>query len=379
MIVWGGSDAQNYFNNGGVYTPTANTWALIPGSTAPSSRTNHTAVWNSSTSKMIVWGGKDGTDYFKTGGAYDPVTDFWESIDAITAPGKRANHTAVWTGSKMIVWGGYSGSVWENTGSIYDYTPNSWSSTKGSGAPSGREGHTAVWAGEIEPSKMIIWGGKDGSTYFNDGKMYGLGGSGFWTDITTTDAPSTRTGHTAIWTGGDGTNDYDKKMIVWGGYNGSSYLDTGGIYDPESDTWTAVSEVYEPTPRANHTAVWTGSVMIIWGGNDDSSWFNTGVIYDPETDSWTTNIPILDAPPERANHTALWTGSKMMVWGGKDGSSSLNTGGIYDPTNNSWLVMTTTDAPLERRFHSAVWTGLKMIIWGGENGTYLNTGSRYQQ
>jgi hypothetical protein len=36
----------------------------------------------------------------------------------------------------------------------------------------------------------------------------------------TTGAPSGRNGHTAAWTG--------SRMIVWGGYNGSGYLNDGG-------------------------------------------------------------------------------------------------------------------------------------------------------
>ena len=50
-----------------------------------------------------------------------------------------------------------------------------------------------------------------------------------------------------------------------------------------------------PLPETNHTAVWTGSEMIVWGGSNGSSYFNTGGRYNPSTDSWiatsTTNAP----------------------------------------------------------------------------------------
>ena len=56
-------------------------------------------------------------------------------------------------------------------------------------------------------------------------------------------------------------------MIVWGGYfNGSGYLNTGGRYNPSTDSWTATSTTNAPDGRACHTAVWTGSEMIVWGG-----------------------------------------------------------------------------------------------------------------
>ena len=72
-------------------------------------------------------------------------------------------------------------------------------------------------------------------------------------------------------------------MIVWGGdapY--PTQTDTGGMYDPETDSWTATSTTAAPTPRESHTAVWAGSRMIVWGGNT-GAYTNTGGIYDGPT------------------------------------------------------------------------------------------------
>ena len=44
------------------------------------------------------------------------------------------------------------------------------------------------------------------------------------------------------------------------------YLNTGGRYNPGTDSWTATSTTNAPTARHCHTAVWTGSEMIVWGG-----------------------------------------------------------------------------------------------------------------
>ena len=48
-------------------------------------------------------------------------------------------------------------------------------------------------------------------------------------------------------------------MVVWGGYGSSISLNTGGRYDPATDTWTPTSTVGAPSARSYHTAVWTGS------------------------------------------------------------------------------------------------------------------------
>jgi len=47
-------------------------------------------------------------------------------------------------------------------------------------------------------------------------------------------------------------------MVVWGGsHTYDSNLNTGGRYDPVTDTWTATSTVGAPLARSYHTAVWT--------------------------------------------------------------------------------------------------------------------------
>jgi hypothetical protein len=142
------------------------------------------------------------------------------------------------------------------------------------------------------------------------------------------------------------------------------------------DTWTATSLTNAPAARADHTAVWTGSEMIVWGGYDGSSEVNTGGRYNPSTDSWTATSTT-NAPAARGSHTAVWTGSEMIVWGGF--CCDLNTGGRYNPATDSWTPTSTTNAPVGRDAHTAVWTGSQMIIWGGSGPgpTFLNTGGRY--
>jgi N-acetylneuraminic acid mutarotase len=183
-------------------------------------------------------------------------------------------------------------------------------------------------------------------------------------------------GHTAVWTG--------KEMIVWGGYAGSNYLNTGGRYNPLTNSWTPISTKKAPSERSGHTAIWTGTEMIIWGGfyhYFDQAWrttiFKTGGRYNPLTDSW-TSISTKKAPSERSGHTAIWTGTEMIIWGGYAGSNYLNTGGRYNPLTNSWTPTSTINAPEGRGGHTAVWTGKEMIVWGGEGDRgYLNTGGRY--
>jgi hypothetical protein len=234
---------------------------------------------------------------------------------------------------------------------------DSWTATSTTNAPSGRYGHTAVWTG----SEMIVWGGFDDSGESNTGGRYNPS-TDSWTATSTTNAPTARAFHTAVWTGSE--------MIIWGGGD-----NTGGRYNPSTDSWTATSTTKAPSARSNYTAVWTDSEMIVWGGFDFiTGYTNTGGKYNPSTNSWMATTTT-NAPTARFFHIAVWTGSEMIVWGGFDDFNIFNTGGRYNPGTDSWIATSTTNAPTGHSGRTAVWTGSEMIVWGG--CCYLNTGGRY--
>ena len=236
-----------------------------------------------------------------------------------------------------------------------------WTTISTTNAPAARASHTAVWTG----SEMIVWGGY-GGTYLNTGGKYDPI-TDSWAAISTINAPAPRGGNTAVWTGSE--------MIVWGGDDGFS-VNTGGKYNPATDTWTATNTATAPIGRIFHTAVWDGSEMIVWGGWNEFE-LRSGGRYNPGTDSW-SDTSISSAPSARFNHAAVWTGSEMIVWGGWNGSNSFNTGGRYNPGTDGWTATGTNNAPTARYDHTAVWTGNEMIVWGGRNaGNYFNTGGKY--
>jgi hypothetical protein len=68
-------------------------------------------------------------------------------------------------------------------------------------------------------------------------------------------------------------------MIGWGGFGGGNFFNSGRRYNPDTDSWTATTTTNAPTAREVHTAVWTGSEMIVWGGGGDSGYLNTGGRY----------------------------------------------------------------------------------------------------
>lgn len=247
-----------------------------------------------------------------------------------------------------------------------------WIPTTTVNAPSARWGSAAVWTG----TEMIVWGG-GANQNLNTGGRYNPA-SNTWKPTSVVNAPEARIGSSAVWDGGG--------MIIWGGA-GIEFerLNTGGRYAPNKDTWTTLSTINAPEERAAHTTIWTGSEMVIWGGYGVESVYdhlNTGGHYNPVTNKWKTTS-LVNAPTVRSHHTAVWTGSEMIVWGGDDKTEMnfhpLNTGGRYNPVTGAWTPLPTDNAPSARAYHAAVWTGSEMIVWGGQGAgnAYLSSGGRY--
>ena len=103
MIIWGGYNGSA-LNDGGLYNPSANSWASLNTNSTPEGRYNHTALWTGS--EMLVWGGQTTNTFYNDGGYYSPTANSWQSMTTSGAPGQRALHTAVWTGNEMLIWGG---------------------------------------------------------------------------------------------------------------------------------------------------------------------------------------------------------------------------------------------------------------------------------
>jgi N-acetylneuraminic acid mutarotase len=321
---------------------------------------------------MIIWGGYDNTfgRYLSDGARYNPATDSWLPVSAVGAPIMTAIHAAVWTGSRMLI----------NSGAslyLYDPVADSWSNVTIPGLIP-RANATAVWTG----TEMIIWGGYDGSSnkLFGDGMRYNPV-TDTWSPVSATNAPAPRTGHTVVWNGSE--------MLVWGGgvaNSGTLYTDTGGIYTPATDSWTAMPATGgAPSARIDHAAVWTGSEMIVWGGRAMNS-LDSGARYSPTAHSWQP-VSAFCLPMARGGHTGTWSGTEMLVWGGADNPNGpyFEAGGRYNPAADTWQAIPVAGMPGPRMGHSGIWTGSELIVWGGYDNSgaghtlqAYNNGGRYR-
>ena len=312
---------------------------------APPARDSHTAVYDATSDKMIVFGGR---------GASGPLNDLWILQNAsfttsaawsnpapTNAPPGRLGHTAVYKQAltnQMTVFGGAldtSGNsltkeLWglsnanAPSGSNWVLLPN------GSG-PSERWGHASAY--DAENDKMIIFGGSlqtGGQTSRALSKeVWVLHNattlSPSWRPITTTGGPSARCCMAA------GYDPANRRMILFGGFGGSTLL---------NDLWTLTFDVTFSTAtwqeltaaggtvlskRCCGVGLWDGSQLLLFGGDQFGTPSSDDKIHALVLQP--TTFTVADGPgggpPARIFPTAVPAG-RFLLFGGTGASGLLN-------------------------------------------------------
>lgn len=316
------------------------------------------AIWTGS--EYLVFGGALDSGYSptNTGARYDPETQTWTEMSLTGAVGRRHTPLIVWSGREALIYAGGWGLGPLDEGGAYDPTTDSWRLMPTSGAPELRIYGTTVAMG----AQMMVWGGwANQPGHYQSGYVYDPE-LDQWLAMAEQGAPTARSFATAVWTGAE--------VIVWGGCDGRmgacpNMFSDGAIYDPSQNQWRAMSSVGAPSPRYQHTAVWTGAEMIVFGGatqGSDAGRVNSGGIYDPVSDSWRTTT-LSGAPSERCDHAAAWIGNRMAIWGGLGGV--LRDGYLYDPITDTWTTITMDDAPAGRSRFAYANSEDSLFVWGG--------------
>ncbi len=330
MVVWGGnSSSVSYLADGAKYNLATDTWTVLPAAPVVG-RYAHVAV-AAGTNKMIVWGGYN-AGYRNDGAVLDLSTTppTWTTMLAPpTTFYGRYYASAVWTGTEMFVYGGYGSScagTYCADGALYNPSTNTWRTPATTSPIPGRYFASMVWNG----SKAVIFGGTGtGCTgnYCADGATFDPSGTGTWAALK---SPAPLDGRYYLLGLANGT-----QATFWGGYGASvaaSYMrNTGAAYDDAAGTWKPFSAPSETllagSKRRELVGWWAGGKLYVWGGYGDAGVLGNGAIYDPATDSWTA-MPTTNAPTARYEATAVWTGTEAIIWGGQ---SSKNDGKVYRP------------------------------------------------
>ncbi|KAJ6787040.1 hypothetical protein PWT90_08845 [Aphanocladium album] len=143
----------------------------------PKARGYHTA--NMVGSKLIIYGGSDGGECFDDVWVYDVETHVWKAVP-ITITFRRLSHTATIVGSYLFVIGGHDGSEYCNDVLLLNLVTMTWDKRRVYGqSPTGRGYHGTV----LHDSRLMVVGGFDGSDVFGDVNILELAVHAYYSQI----------------------------------------------------------------------------------------------------------------------------------------------------------------------------------------------------
>jgi N-acetylneuraminic acid mutarotase len=126
-----------------------------------------------------------------------------------------------------------------------------------------------------------------------------------------------RSGHTA-------TLLANGKVLIAGGYDNSSALNSAELYDPVTRTWSFTGSLN--TARGGHSATLLPSGKVLVAGSYNDSALNSAELYDPATGTWSYT----------GNLNTAGRGTAMLLPNGKVLVVSGNSAELYDPGTGTW-------------------------------------------
>jgi N-acetylneuraminic acid mutarotase len=357
IYALGGSDSNgNYLNTVEAYDPAGNTWYAAP--PMPTARDELAAV-----------AGQDGIIYAI--GGYNGFNTL-NTVEALTFPPLQVLHGSLTAGTINLavteqtsfdgtVVGFQTSNTLEKasdfTAVIHwgDGTPDS------SGAISGGDGHFTVSGGHT----YVLPGKFDLTVDINDDAGYHLAAGGTLNSNLAAPLSTARFGLMA-------TTEPDGRIYVLGGMTSQNVVvNTVDVYDPTSNTWSAVAPMPIAVAEGATVSGTNGLIYVIGGYDDNYNQLHTVQVYNPTSNSWSTAAPL---PTTRfAPAAVVGPDGSIYVFGGDNTQSvPLNTVDVYDPASNTWS--SAAPMPTARcELAAALGDDGRIYVSGGLGGNSLPT------
>lgn len=334
-------------------------------------RSEYTASLLSNGRVLVAGGLYASSSYLKSAELYDPSSGVWASTGSMAD--FRAFHSATLLDAKRVwVAGGYyftaSGgpfgtSYFWHSAEVYDADSGQWSHA--GLMATGRYGHRGV---RLQDGRVIVLGGRYDANSLSSAEIYDPVSKKF---SSAGDMTTRREEPEALLLP-------DGRVFIVGGYNRNTnptQLSSAEIYDPSNGSFTTAASI--AGARAGHrAALLLDGRVLVHGGYNGTSYLGSGAIYDPIANQWAS---ISSTTARSVFSLTLLGNGKALAVGGFGDSGSLKLAQLYDPVTNGWQdVDSLTHA---RGYHTAtrLLSG-DVLVAGGRNAasTYLSSSEIYE-
>jgi hypothetical protein len=291
-------------------------WTSLGGFPGGEGRAGTVAVWAPDAGRAIVMGGYAWNAslaervYDQPVLVYDPQNGTWAGLGPSKIP---AGSAGVYDPARkcVIVCGGTNSTSGRTDvrNETWAFFPSNGSWARLSDMPGARHGQSAVW--DPDDGLMLVFGGTDGTGYFNDVWAFDRARN-LWTNLTiiSDEYPLTRAYTSAVW------NPQNGEMVVHGGYNSAITFLSTWAFSFRNSNW--IHRTSAPFARYIHAAGFdSGRGLMTVFGSGEYDYTDTWT-YDAASDSWAPN-KVLPGTPRTASSAVFDPASKrLLVFGGRD-------------------------------------------------------------
>ena len=317
VLVAGGATQSTTLASAELFDPLLNQWSYTGSMAVP--RGNHTATLLAD-GKVLVASGQNDVDNTTTCEIYDPQTGTWSF--AASLPTYRLNAVSVllYDGTVMVIGGFYPVSNVTPRTDIYSPVTNSWTV-----AGDMKRARLFSSVNVVPSGKVLMAGGfaPNETDRIQDSAELFDPATGQWTFTGSMTAPRTVLAGAPL---------FDGRILVMGGHNDSvpqlEGLASAEIYDPDSETWSAVDPMISPIYSPAAVGLSDGTVLVL-GDLQSTSAPPTAQIFDPNFGAW--YITGSQASRHSSGSITSLADGRVLLAGGYADSTQLDlTTEIYD-------------------------------------------------
>lgn len=314
-------------------------WEEVTPVSSPSPRIVHAMAYDTDNQQVILFGGRDASDFTNDTWSYNTIDRTWEELTSSpfvsgcpTIPTSNLIVYDTWK-KQFLHFGLLDETCSEAQTRVYNVGSKSWSVLPTDDSPQPRQLAAMVYVPDTQ--QVVLFGGKTETGLNNETWIFDTS-TDSWQQINTSPSPTPRLGHAMVY------DEANKQVILFGGETSLvdpfTRSDETWAYDVVNNIWSQLSPADSPSPRSKHAMVYdsANSQILMFGGFSIGSLFPIGDtwIYDPAIDKWSQLLPPNPVPERRFLHAMVYASvtQEAILFGGATKGCGLEVPGCtVDP------------------------------------------------